>query len=925
MDEELTFGQWLRRGRKARDLTQAELGRRVGCAAGTIRKLEADELRPSREVAARIAAQLGVPASEQEAFVAFARGQADAPAAPFAQPLATPGDVGSREPPDRAPHFLPVQPTPFIGREREVAAVLRLLVDQGTRLVTLLGPGGAGKTRLALEVGQRLFEDFTPRVPNGVWFVDLAPIADPALVAPRIAATLGVKETGGQSLAESIKSYLARKQLLLVLDNLEQVTAAAMLVDELLRAAPGLIVLATSRAVLGVYGERGFPVPPLALPEPGEAPPEELGQYSAVRLFVERARAARPDFALTSANATAVADICRRLDGLPLAIELAAVRVRTLPPQALIERLRNTLQVLIGGPRTLPARHQTLRATIDWSYNLLDDDEQTLLPRLGVFVGGWTLEAAEDVCTIDGDLRVDVLDGLQSLVDKSLVRASEPAAGEARFTMLETIREYALERLAERDEVEPLRERHARFFLALVETAERHRSRLDRAEWLRRLEIEHDNMRAALAWSREQADGDLMLRMAGALYWFWEARDHYAEGRGWIEAALRKDDARDAALPRTEASRRARARALYGTGQLGTLFGDYAAAQPQLEESLRLFRGLDDDEGLALVLNCLGMVEEWWHRDYAGARAFQEESAAIFRRRRSKPDLAWALLGLAGATLGQGNAAAAGPLFDESRALYEAMGDRHGVALALGGLAAVAVLRNDPAAARELLEQGLAIMREINSKSGIGLHSTWLGELAASQGDYAYAVTLLRAGLPIWEELGTAPRRAFSLQCLGNIMLRQRDYGAAATLFDQALDLSTAFSDESSRAWSLHGLARLALHQGDKDRARVLLHEALTLFTAVRDKHGTASCLEAFAALAVAENRPERAARLLAAADARREPHGPLHSLLDKDGVDATLAAAREQLDGEEWQAAWAAGRAMTAEEAVAYALEEAG
>lgn len=410
---------------------------------------------------------------------------------------------------DYRPNNLPAQATPFIGREREVGAVRKELLRSEVRLLTLTGPGGTGKTRLSLQAAADLLDDFT----DGVFFVPLALVGDPALVAPTIAHTLNVNEVGGKPLLELLKDHLRDKQLLLVLDNFEQVTAAAPLVGELLIAAPRLKVMITSREVLHVYGEHDYPVPPMTLPDPMHLPPlERLAQYEAVQLFIERAQAAKTDFVITSENAPAVAEICVQLDGLPLAIELAAARVRLFSPQAMLARLEHRLKFLTGGARDLPARQRTLRGAIEWSYELLDADEQTLFRRLAVFVGGCMLEVAEAVCNARNDLAIDVLAGLESLADKSVLEQEE-MSDEPRFRMMETIREFAMERLEESGEAEPLRRRHAEMHLLLAEQARSELGGPRATVYLDRLEVEHDNLRAALAWSLEHTNEDMDVMM----------------------------------------------------------------------------------------------------------------------------------------------------------------------------------------------------------------------------------------------------------------------------------------------------------------------------------------------------------------------------------------------------------------------------
>ncbi|NTU86304.1 MAG: protein kinase, partial [Chloroflexales bacterium] len=447
-------------------------------------------------------------------------------------------------------HNLPVQPTALIGREREGAALVTLLRRDDVRLVTLTGPGGAGKTRLALQAAADTLDDYA----DGTFFVGLAAISAPDLVATAIAQTLGLREDAGQSPVSALIDYLRPRQMLLLLDNFEQVIAAATLLPDLLALCPGLKILVTSRELLRLRGEHELSVPPLRAPARrrgahGAEPLEVLTQYEAVRLFIERAQVARPDFAVTSANAPAVAEICHRLDGLPLAIELAAARVRLLTPQALLARLGRPLKLLTDGARDLPARQRTLRGTIEWSYALLSPEEQALLARLSVFVGGWALEAAEAICGAEGGQ--DLLDSLASLDQKSLIR-QEAERAEPRFAMLETIREYAMERLAERAERGPTLQRHAAYYRLIAEQALAELRGAGQIVWLDRLEQEHDNLRAALDWglgAQAQdgwAGGDEPLQhamgLSGALAHFWQLRGYLGEGRRWLEAALATAD-----------------------------------------------------------------------------------------------------------------------------------------------------------------------------------------------------------------------------------------------------------------------------------------------------------------------------------------------------------------------------------------------
>jgi predicted ATPase/class 3 adenylate cyclase len=631
---------------------------------------------------------------------------------------------------------LPVQPTPLVGREREVGEIVDRVRSEEARLLTLTGPGGTGKTRLALQAGADLLEGFD----DGTFFIDLATITDPAQVPSAIAGPLGLKESAEQPLLETLKSYLHHKHLLLVLDNFEQVLDGAPIVAELLAACAKLKVLATSRIPLRLYGEQEYPVPPLAAPDPRILPPlKALTQYEAVRLFVERARAIKPEFAITNESAPAVAEICARLDGLPLAIELAAARVRVLPPQKMLQRLDDRLKLLRGGARDLPTRQQTLRGTIDWSHDLLNEEEKALFARLSVFAGGRTLEAIEEICDPEGDL--DALEGIESLVEKSLLRQEEGSGGAPRFVMLETVHEYAREKLQESGEAEEVKKHHAEYFLALAEEGESGMRGPEAATWLERLEAEHDNLRAALSWALEQEEGELGLRLAGALWRFWWMRSHYSEGRRWLENALAIDG---------RGSPPARAMALAGIGEIASHQGDLEQAQEACEEGLELLAHETSEAKIYLLLSLAKVAR--MREDYKWATQLNEESVALSREMRNTWGLASSLLGSALVSHSRGDSERATELHEESMDLFREWGDKQGLAFCSLDLGLVAITQGDLVRAQKLTEEAVALFRELGSRGDVSMNLNNLGWIAFLQNDLGRAVDLYKQSLALaWE------------------------------------------------------------------------------------------------------------------------------------------------------------------------------
>jgi predicted ATPase/RsiW-degrading membrane proteinase PrsW (M82 family) len=652
---------------------------------------------------------------------------------------------------------LPRPATPLVGRERELADVKSLLEERDARVVTLTGPGGTGKTRLSIEAASQLRDVFA----SGVFFCPLATVTEPEIAVTTIAQTLEVRERPGEAPLETLKDHLRDKHLLLVLDNAEQVLGAAPAVAELSAAAGRLKVLVTSREPLRVRGEREYPVPPLADSE-------------AVALFAERARSVDPSFDTTAANASTIEWICRRLDGLPLAIELAAARAKVLTPEEIRERLEQSLlEVARGGARDLPDRHQTLRATIEWSYGMLDAGEASVFSRLGVFAGGFEVEAAETVC--DGD---DLLEALGSLVDKSLVRRDPQADERARFDMLESIREFALERLAEGAELESLRRRHAEFFLGLAEASEAELRGPRQLVWARRLGREHENFRAALGWAREQSEGELALRLSFALARFWEQRGTLGEARAWLEAALALEGPAAPAI---------RARGHSYVGRLALLQSDYVRARAALEEGLRLGREIGDREQIAACLLELGWIE-LVDGEHDRARASLDEGLELSRNLGDEQVVARALRTLGRVHAEQGDAAGAGPLLEESLEIRRRLEDRRGVANALANIGRVALLAGDLATARQMLEQSLSLAREVDDKLRLAEALYFLALVELEQGNAEEARLVLDERLALCRELGDRLGIAECLDALARLITTDdaqraaRLVGAADTL-----------------------------------------------------------------------------------------------------------------------------------------------
>jgi predicted ATPase/transcriptional regulator with XRE-family HTH domain len=865
MSDIISLGLWIKRRRKALDLTQDALAQLIGCSLAMLQKIEADARRPSRELAVLLADHLQLADDERMSFVRVARAELGverlaSPALSVARSVFVPVSVLSNAadvPGQRraAPQTnLLTPPTPLIGRGYEVEQVCRLLRTPAARLLTLTGPGGIGKTRLATQVAAHVLDDFS----DGVYFVDLAPIRDPALVISAIAQTLGIKETGGQSLVFQLTQFLADTCLLLLLDNVEQVLDAAPLLADVLAAAPGVRMLVTSRERLRLRGEKEVAVAPLALPDRVELPPlDQLAQYAAVALFLQRALDTKPDFQLTNGNAAAVAEICVRLDGLPLAIELAAARVKLFVPDVLLARLRSPLALLTGGARDLPERQQTIRRTIDWSYQLLTEAEQTLFRRLGIFIGGCTLAAAEAVCgdtetseqareapvqhharTVSPDQRVavPVLDALAALVDKSLLRQIQGPDDDLRFVMLETIREYALERLEASGEGERLRQQHAAYYQALGEhvwlTED---GPVGGGAWVRRLRPDYENFRSALAWSQTAAgDSEAALQLSSALEALWARQGVRHEAIAAMERAL----SHPRGVGRTSAHWIIR----WDLARLLTSVGNYAAARLHAEEALLLARELGDTNLYACALERLGSVA----RD-------------------------------------QGDSATAWARFSESLAMLRQLEHAHSIANALNTLASVAIMEEDP----ERAEMLLAESREI-------------GQRAGSASDCS----------------------AWTLHQLGHAAQLRGAYERAVVLHQESLAHFATSDYPSGPPAAYHGLGVAALGLGNSDEAARWFAQGLVLSQVESNLASLGWCLTGIGSAAALDEAPEHAARLWGAAEQLRQSIGCREAPAARTSFECALAVVRTQLSDEAFVAAWAQGRALPLEQAIAEACQ---
>jgi predicted ATPase len=806
--------------------------------------------------------KLGMPESERAQWVRFARGLGE-------YPKQRPPPLPWREQKTN----LPIPLTSFIGREKEIERIQYRLAEH--RLVTLTGTGGIGKTRLSQRVADQLLDKYA----NGVWLVEFAPLNDPMLVPQSVATVLGIQQAADHSgLVEAIIDFLHAKTILLILDNCEHLLdACAGLADKLLKSCPNLKILATSRQALGIVGEALYQVPSLTSPEVHSISAiETLDDYESIRLFNERAQLVQMDFALTKVNASSVTQICSRLDGIPLAIELAAVRIQTLSVEQIADQLDQCFLILTGGGRTALPKHQTLQASIDWSWHLLRDVEQILLRRLSVFAGGWMSEAAEAVCMGDGLEADAVLDLMTQLVNKSLViRESEPGH-EARYHVLQTIRQYASERLLEAGEVERLRNRHLDFFLRWAEQVEPELQGPQQIEWLSQIEAELDNLRAALEWGSLQAEGgEESLRLASALLAFWRQRGYVREGRGWLATSLASQTAPSAGA--------ARAKALHAAGYLARWQGDLTTARVVLEESVGLWRALGsaDHAGLAQALATL---------------------AEVFRA--------------------MGNPATARSIVSEAITLFREQDDRWGLAFALSNLGLAIRDQDDFALARSVINEGVTLWRGLGDPWGLLVATRNLGLVAMRQGDYEGALRHFTDCLAMARTLGDEEQMAEALVHLGAATLNVGNRVQARLFIEECFNLVRESGAKSNLAICFYHFGYLAQVEGDNQQAKSFFEQELALARTTGPIWLGAQALLGLAGVAAANGQAWRAARLLGASEARARAAATYTDAADALYERRAVAIILAEIGETAFATARVEGQAMTFEQAADYALE---
>lgn len=917
------FFLWMKQRRTELDISRTELADQVGCSLAMIRQLEQGRRRPSRQLAERLARSLQVTPDDWQRFLRAARAQiasagpddAELDDAEVAEePRPQPG-AGLLSPfACHGPLALPAEP--LLGRERDLEAALDLIMSPEAQMLTLVGPGGVGKTRLAMQLAHRMRAAFAGQA----YFIGLAGLADARQIPHAIAQGMQLLGVLAAPTPERLIAALSDRQTLLLLDNLEHLPESAPLIAALIQRCPGLKLIATSRSALHLQAERLYIVPPLSLPDPQGQPLSAAlaSQAPAVRLFVNRAQRVHPSFALSDANAAAVVEICRRLDGLPLAIELAAARVRALPPHAMLERLDNRLDLLVGGMQDLPARQQTLRDLLDWSYGLLNPHEQQLFRQLAVFVGGWTLAAVESICALDGEDAPPLIDTLSMLLDHSLV-GERLLGDEDGFEMLGLIREYALEQLESSGDAETVRGQHAAYYLALVEQASGQLIHEQQRVWLERLEWAHDDVRAALSWLIERGDRRRALRLIGGVWRFWQFRNYQHEGLRWVDLVLDmpadgRDDLGDGV------------RAMCGAGWLAADCGQHQRASRLFSLAAERARRAEEWHALGMALHGVS-AEAVSQGDSASAIASAEESLAIFRRLGDQEEMAWSLHHLGVALQFHGNDQTAIRLYEESLTLLRSLGHYWGQIQIMLMLAHVWIEQGEYARATALLDEALIRCHQ-QGYHRLTIETTrFLARAALDQGRYAQAAALCNSSLRLARSLQESNGVRWAVAHLGQIELGQGLAMRAQDMLSQAFAMTDVAQEPWAAAWLTAQLGHVAWHQGAHDLARMRYAESLRFYQQNGVRWGIPECLEGLGtllALHAPAHDDERAALLLAGAEALRRSLRHARPMPLREIVQQALDALRQRLGADHFELIWAEGMQAPLDGAVAAALRAA-
>jgi predicted ATPase/DNA-binding XRE family transcriptional regulator len=852
MQEEISFGTWLRRQRRALDLSQQALADKVGCAEVTLRRIEAGRLKPSRALASLILERIGVSEAERPQWVSFARGSSRLP-------------FSSSSSAKKRASNLPAPITTFIGRETEQVNLIRLLIKH--RLVTLTGPGGIGKTRLSVKVGEQVLENYA----DGVWLVELASLSDPALVPQTVAKVFGIQQgSTTYALVETLIHFLRAKQTLLIFDNCEHLLdACAQLIDQLLKSCPHLKVLATSREALGMIGEALYQVSGLTVPDIQRIESiEKISDYESIRLFGERAQLVQMDFALTAENVSSVAQICHRLGGIPLAIELAAVRVQAFSTEQIAIQLNERFHTLAGGNRTALPRHQTLKASIDWSWHLLYDSEQILLRRLSVFAGGFTLNAASQICSGLGIESRQVLSLISQLVTKSLIVANRDSNREKCYRLLETIRQYAHEKLVEAGEEESIRSQHLKYYLQLLEQAEPELKTPAQIDWNERFYTERDNIRAALEWA-SNTDIEAGLYLAGRLERFWEDID-LREGERWLTKYL--DNPQSYIYPR------ARAKALYAYGIILYLTVQNSLLEKTAQECLELYRASGDQHG---EIDGLILLARFMLASQKQARATE--------------------------------------LCQQALQLSESIGDLWRKALVLGHLG---WLPKDFSQRFFYWEEAINLLRQLGDFRLLAQYLSTLGNYQQLNGDFELAQKNLDEAMQLNRLLKQKVGKGFILNALSRIETVKGNFEKAQSFLEDAIAVSTELGDRISYLWDRTHLGHVILQEGKILEAQDIFLETAEEFFKDRSEDGVVYALEGMACLYCTTDKPILAVRLIGWANATREKIGETRPLLEQADVDKIIATCTAKMGDVVFIDTYDEGKNMSLDEAVSLALE---